>query len=121
MSRQSKQTASEIREMRRIQREKMEAYLTEYGYDFCRGCLTNQPPIDWSHHIGQGKRPDLRADPDNMERMCRAKCHPLVEAGRFDELLNGEEIRSYVELHEPASIELKALELEIKSLRKDAA
>lgn len=113
MSRQSKETAAQISLMKRNQREKMEEYLTEFGYDFCRGCLTSRPPIDWSHHISQGRRPDLRADPRNMERMCRAKCHELVEIGKFDELLNGDEIQAYIEENDPGLLALKSLKKDL--------
>jgi hypothetical protein len=106
-SKQATKTAAQIRAMRRVQADKMEDYLTEWGFDFCRGCGTNKQPIDWSHHLRQGLRPDLRDDPRNMERMCRAKCHPAVESGNFEGLINGAEIRAYIEEHEERLLHIK--------------
>lgn len=66
-------------------------------YDVCEGCGRSDKVNDWSHHIPKSYRKDLENDPDNIARMCRGRCHQLVELGKFDELLNGKEIIAYLE------------------------
>lgn len=114
MSRQSNQTQREIAEMKRLQRVWSEEDWADYGYDFCRGCETSQQPIDWCHLISQKRRPDLRAVRANQPRMCRGRCHELVELGKWDELKNGEECKAFVEENDP---ELAGLQ-ELKRNRK---
>jgi len=68
----------------------------ELEYDFCVGCGRSDRVNDWSHRIPRSYRKDLICDRNNIDRMCRIRCHELVELGRFNELLNGDEIREYI-------------------------
>ena len=85
--------------------------MDDNGYVYCRGCDTTAGQITWSHRIPRSRRKDLIADKENIDPMCH-DCHEKVEAGKYDELLNGEDIKDYIEANEPQL-------LQIKSLRKD--
>lgn len=85
--------------------------MEDNGYIYCRGCDTTSGRITWSHRIPRSRRRDLIADKDNIDPMCH-DCHDKVEAGDYENLLNGEDIKEYIEANEPQL-------LIIKTLRKD--
>lgn len=66
----------------------------------CEGC-GNRRWTEHSHRIPRWKRPDLICEPDNIDNFCR-ECHLLHEAGKWDQLNNGEEIIQYLLDNEPS-------------------
>lgn len=123
MSRQSKETAARNREMLVAKAKYREDFRTEHDYIFCEGCgLTEgNDYIDISHNVGIAKDLSIACDPENFALMCRNVCHRKVEARDLEGLHNEEKVRGFIEEHDPASLHLKALNREIKTLLKDLA
>lgn len=69
----------------------------ELDFDACVGCGRSDTVNDWSHRIPKSYRKDLECVRENLDRMCRERCHDIVEKGRWDELDNGEEIKEYIQ------------------------
>lgn len=93
-----------------IEREyvKAKAEIMEEREPSCEGCGTYSGSITFSHRIPRSRRRDLIADKDNIDLMCPS-CHEHVEAGRYQELANGEAIMKYIIQMEPELIEIKKL------------
>ena len=86
----------------KIEREltKVYAQIDEERERCCAGCGRGDLPLEHSHRIPKRRRLDLICDPDNIDLMCR-ECHLLVEAGKWDLLIIGKEIESYIFENEP--------------------
>ena len=103
MKHQTPKRAAIERAIRKAKRE-----VKETRPEMCEGCGTCQGPIDMSHHIKvdyEGYK--FAADPNNIAKMCRAKCHGHVEAGRYELLDNGESIMAYIRHVAPEYLERK--------------
>jgi hypothetical protein len=98
----TKKRAAIEREYRKVQQQKLEEGC------WCRGCGTTQK-LSFSHRIPRSRRRDLIADPENIDLMCMDRCHHLVEAGEYDKLKNGEEIREYIERVDPEYYNIKTI------------
>lgn len=61
----------------------------------CAGCNRGDLRLTFSHRIPRSRNIELLIDKDNIDLMCHG-CHEKVELGRFDELMNGEEIKEYL-------------------------
>lgn len=61
----------------------------------CAGCESYQGQRTFSHRIARSRRRDLIADKRNIDIMC-ATCADHVEAGRYHQLKNGQEILDYI-------------------------
>ena len=98
-----------------------EAFHLEHGYIFCEGCGINEAgdKIDYSHTVGIGKNLALIDHPGNGALMCRRKCHPRVEARDLEGLHNEEKLVLFIQEHDPASLELKALENDLNELLEE--
>jgi len=123
MKTQKQRRAALDRNMKAAKEKYREDFVTDNGYIFCEGCGVNQSAgyIDVSHSVGLGQTTEHAANPKNFALMCRSKCHPRVEARDLDGLKNEEKLRAFIEKHDRKSLEKKALKVELKSLRKDAA
>lgn len=96
-----------------IEREynKVKAQIMQDRPHCCAGCGTYAGMITFSHRIPRSRRRDLIADINNIDLMCH-NCHNKVETGKYNELLNGNEIVRYIEENEPELLKLKQLRAE---------
>ena len=90
------------------QYQAVKAEIIEEREPACEGCGTYSGSITFSHRIPRSRRRDLIADKDNIDLMCHT-CHDHVEAGRYDELGNGDAIQRYIAAEEPELLEIKKL------------
>jgi len=88
--------------------DKVKAQIWEDRENCCAGCGTWSGYRAISHRVGVGQNLELEADPQNLDIMCH-ECHDHVECGRYDKLLNGEEIREYIAENDPRISGLKSL------------
>ena len=70
----------------------------------CERCL----PLTPSHRIPRSRRRDLIAEKADIDLFCE-DCHRHVEAGRYDELKNGEEIKEYIQEADPEYYRIKTV------------
>lgn len=84
-------------------REMKQAYAA-IKTDHCAGC-GRRNNLSRSHTIPRSQRPDLIADPRNIEIMCMGNCHEATESNRFFMLENGERmVRYMIEVDRPHGI-----------------
>lgn len=76
---------------------KVKSQIMEEREPCCAGCGTFSGSITFSHRIPRSRRVDLIATKENIDLMCDG-CAEHVEAGRYDKLINGQEILNYIEL-----------------------
>lgn len=96
---------------RENKKARYEAMMDEQSYISCEGCGTTRGPLESSHHVRRSFDSTLIDDPDNIAIMCR-KCHELVEACEYDDLLNGEVIRTYVQRKAPSLLVIHGLKVD---------
>lgn len=71
---------------------------------YCAGC-GRRSNLSRSHTIPRNQRPDLIADPRNIEILCMNGCHEHCESNRFWMLNNGEKMVNYMlEVDRPHAI-----------------
>lgn len=75
--------------------QKVKAEIMKEREPCCAGCETYQGSRTFSHRIARSRRRDLIADKRNIDIMC-PDCAAHVEAGRYNELINGQEILDYI-------------------------
>lgn len=81
-------------EKRARQEREMKATYAAKRQQHCAGC-GRRSNLSRSHTIPRSKRPDLIADPRNIEVLC-LDCHTIHECNRFWMLENGEEMVRYM-------------------------
>lgn len=82
-------------EKRARQEREMKATYAAIKQEHCAGC-GRRSNLSRSHTIPRSKRPDLIADPRNIEILCMNGCHELCESNRFFMLENGEKMVNYM-------------------------
>lgn len=82
-------------EKRARQEREMKAAYASIKQQHCGGC-GRRSNLSRSHTIPRSKRPDLIADPRNIEILCMNGCHELCESSRFFMLENGEKMVNYM-------------------------
>lgn len=81
-------------EKRARQEREMKATYSQIKQQHCSGC-GRRSNLSRSHTIPRSKRPDLIADPRNIEILC-LDCHTTHESNRFWMLENGEKMVNYM-------------------------
>lgn len=81
-------------EKRARQEREMKAAYASIKQQHCGGC-GRRSNLSRSHTIPRSKRPDLIADPRNIEILC-LDCHTTHESNRFWMLENGEKMVNYM-------------------------
>lgn len=79
----------------------------------CQGCNTNKR-LSFSHLIPRSRRPDLITNKDNIHIHCMdgdgiEGCHQKCESGKFDELLDGQQIIETIKKIDKQYYQLKVM------------
>lgn len=106
----------------RIKNEKYTKIIREIADErgmVCQGCGTTER-LSFSHLIPRSRRPDLITNKKNIHIHCMdgdgvVGCHTKAEAGRYDELLDGELIKQSIKELDAEYYRIKVLKNEIRT------
>lgn len=96
------------RNLSKIRAELYSEMIDEQGYICCQGCKRTGLIIECSHRIPRSRSIELIDDKKNIDLYCRT-CHRNIEAGNYDLLLNGEEVKKYIKEKDIEYYQIKTL------------